>query len=113
MSRFKKLAHVLWHCQYRIVFVPKYRYRILKGDLGKSVYQSIRVQTERSGCEIVELNVQLDHVHLLVKIPPKLSVSSLVGQVKGKTAILMFQKISRFKDEEILGEIIFGQLGIA
>ena len=103
MSRFKKLAHVLWHCQYHIVFVSKYRYRILKGGLGKSVYQSIRVQTERAGCEIVELNVQLDHVHLLVKIPPKLPVSSLVGQVKGKTAILMFQKYPDLRTKRYWG----------
>ncbi len=87
MSRFKKLSHVIWFCQYHIVFVPKYRYRILKGDIGKFVYQSIYAHTERSGCEVIELNVQPDHVHLLVKVPPKISISELVGKVKGKTAI--------------------------
>ena len=68
MSRFQKLSHVLWYCQYHIVFVPKYRYRVLKGDIGKFVYKSIYAHTERSGCEVVELNVQPDHVHLLVKV---------------------------------------------
>ncbi len=92
MSRFQKLSHVVWFCQYPIVFVPKYRYQILKGDLGKYVYQSIYAHTERAGCEVIELNVQTDHVHLLVKIPPKVSVSNLVGRVKGKTAIQAFQK---------------------
>ncbi len=87
MSRFQKLAHVVWFCQYPIVFVPKYRYQILKGDLGKYVYQSIYAHTERAGCEVIELNVQPDHVHLLVKVPPKISISDLVGRVKGKTAI--------------------------
>ncbi len=66
MSRFQKLSHVIWFCQYHIVFVPKYRYRILKGDIGKFVYQSIYAHTERSESEVVELNVQPDHVHLLV-----------------------------------------------
>jgi putative transposase len=87
MSRFQKLSHVLWYCQYHIVFVPKYRYRILTGDIGKFVYKSIYAYVERSGCEAVELNVQLDHVHLLVKVPPKISISTLVGKVRGKTAI--------------------------
>ena len=54
MSRFQKLSHVIWFCQYHIVFVPKYRYRILKGDIGKFVYQSIYAHTERSGCEVIE-----------------------------------------------------------
>ena len=75
-----------------IVFVPKYRYRVLQGDIGKYVYRSIYAHTERAECQIVELNVQSDHVHLLVKIPPKVSVSTLVGKVKGKTAIQVFQK---------------------
>jgi len=66
MSRFKKLSHVIWFCQYHIVLVPKYRYRILKGDIGKFVYQSIYAHTERSRCKVIELNVQPDHVHLLV-----------------------------------------------
>ncbi len=61
--------------------------KILKGDLGQYVYQSIYTHTERAGREVIELNVQVDHVYLLVKIPPKVSVSDLVGRVKGKTAI--------------------------
>ena len=71
MSRFNKLSHVLWHCQYHIVWVPKYRYRILKDQVGFEITKSIRVHAERLGCVVVELNVQPDHVHLLVKVPPK------------------------------------------
>ncbi len=55
LSKFQKLSHVLWYCQYHIVFVPKYRYRILKGSFGKYVYKSLYAHTERSGCEVVEL----------------------------------------------------------
>ncbi len=69
MSRFQKLAHVLWYCQYHIVFVPKYRYQILKGDLGKFVYKSLYAHTERAGGEVVELNVQPDHVHFWFRDP--------------------------------------------
>jgi len=97
MSRFQKLPHVIWFCQYHIVFVPKYRYRILKGGIGKFVYQSIYAHTERLGCEVIELNVQPDHVHLLVKVPPKISISALVGKVKGKTAIQAFHEFPHLR----------------
>ena len=60
MSRFSKLSHVLWHCQYHIVWVPKYRYRVLKDRVAFELNKSIRVYSERMGCEIVELNVQAD-----------------------------------------------------
>jgi putative transposase len=62
MSRFRKLSHVLWHCQYHIVWVPKYRYRVLKDRVGFEIAKTIRIFTERLGCEVVELNVQPDHV---------------------------------------------------
>ena len=103
MSRFEKLSHVIWFCQYHIVFVPKYRYRVLQGDIGKYVYRSIYAHTERAGCKIVELNVQPDHVHLLVKIPPKISVSTLVGRIKGKTAIQVFQKFPDLRTKRYWG----------
>ncbi|SCC67917.1 IS200/IS605 family transposase, partial [Kosakonia oryziphila] len=73
MSRFTKASHVLWCCQYHIVWTPKCRFRILRNNVGKEVYKQIRISSEQLGIEVVELNVQLDHVHLLVKIPPKLS----------------------------------------
>ena len=91
MSRFQKLSHVIWHCQYHIVWVPKYRYKVLKGKIGEEVRKTIIVQSERLGCEIVELNVQVDHVHLLIKVPPKVSVSALMGVMKGKSAIRVFR----------------------
>ncbi len=97
MSRFSKLSHVLWHCQYHIVWVPKYRYRVLKDKVGFEVSKTIRVYTERLGCEVVEINVQADHVHLLVKVPPKVSISKLLGTVKGKTALQIFKQFSYLK----------------
>ncbi len=91
MSRFSKLSHVIWHCQYHIVWVPKYRYRVLKDRVAFELSKSIRVYSERLGCELVELNVQIDHVHLLVKVPPKVSTSTLLGTLKGKTALQLFR----------------------
>ena len=97
MSRFSKLSHVLWHCQYHIVWVPKYRYRMLTGKVGREVAITIRQQIARLSCEVVELNIQKDHVHLLVKVPPKISISQLMGALKGKTAIRIFQKFPDLK----------------
>ncbi len=103
MSRFRKLSHTLWHCQYHIVWVPKYRYRILSGEVGVEVERCIRAFTERMKSEIVEWNVQADHVHLLVMIPPKISVSDFVGTVKGRTAIRVFNQFRHLKDKPYWG----------
>jgi len=94
MSRFEKLTHVLLHCQYHIVWVPKYRYRVLKGEIAREVHNCINVYSSRLNCQVVELNVQVDHVHLLVKVPPKISISQLVGVVKGKTALRVCTRFS-------------------
>ena len=103
MSRFSKLSHVIWHCQYHIVWVPKYRYRILKDKVGYEVMKTVRVYAERLGCSLVELNVQPDHVHLLVKVPPKVSTSKLMGAVKGKTAIQVFKQFPHLKKKPYWG----------
>ena len=92
MSRFEKLTHVLWHCQYHIVWVPKYRYRVLKGVIGREVHNSIEVFCSQLRCVVVELNVQPDHVHLMVRVPPKVSISKLMGVVKGRSALRLFTR---------------------
>lgn len=84
MSRFCKLTHTLWHCQYHLVWVPKYRYRVLDGKVGHETKICIRMFTEQTNSEVVELNMQSDHVHLIAMIPPKLSISDFVGKVKGR-----------------------------
>jgi putative transposase len=103
MSRFKKLAHVVRHCQYHIVWIPKYRYKVLKGKIGEEVRKTIIIQSERIGCEIVELNIQSDHVHLLIKVPPKLAISKLMGVLKGKSAIRVFNKFPELKQRPYWG----------
>ena len=103
MSRFRKLSQTLWCCQYHIIWVPKYRFRILEGQISKDVTEFIRAFSDQQGCEIVELNVQRDHVHLLVMVPPKLSISEYVGKVKGKTAIRILNKHRGLKKKPYWG----------
>lgn len=103
MSRFEKLTHVLWHCQYHIVWVPKYRFRVLKGPIAGEVFNCVQVYSSRLGCKVVELNVQVDHVHLLVKVPPKVSISSLMGTVKGKSALRIFTRYPYLKQKPYWG----------
>ena len=97
MSRFRKLSHAIWYCQYHFVWVPKYRYRILNGAVAYEVEKCIRVFSSQKGCEIQELSIQVDHVHLITMIPPKLSVSNYMGIIKGRTAIRVFKKFSTLK----------------
>ena len=103
MSRFRKLSHTLWHCQYHIVWVPKYRHRILTGRVGNEVGNCIRAFSQQNGVEIVEMNVQPDHIHLLTMIPPKIAVSDYCGMVKGRTAIRVFNKFKDLKKKPYWG----------
>ena len=103
MSRFKKLSHSVWYCSYHIVWTPKYRYRILKGEIKIEVEHCIKMFASQKGCEIVELNVQEDHVHLLVIVPPKVSISDLLGILKGRTAIRIFNKFKYLKQRTYWG----------
>lgn len=103
MSRFRRLSHSIWCCEYRIVWVPKYQYRILQGQVADEVKKTIQVYCGRLGCGVVELNVQTDHVHLLVKVPPKRSISELMGYLKGKTAIQVFRQFPDLKKKPYCG----------
>jgi len=103
MSRFKRLSHVIWCCKYHLVWVPKYRHRILKGPVSEEVYKTIQVFCGRLECEVLELNVQIDHVHLLVMVPPKVSISELMGMVKGKSAIQVFRQFPYLKEKPYWG----------
>ena len=71
MSRFRKLSQTLWHCQYHIVWVPKYRFRVLKEEIKEEVAECLKIFSEQQKCEIQELNIRIDHVHLLVMIDRK------------------------------------------
>ena len=103
MSRFRKLSHTIWHCQYHVVWVPKYRFRILSGQVASEVARCVRAFSERMQVEVVELNVQIDHVHLLAMVPPKLAISEYVGTIKGRTAIRVFSKFRHLKRKPYWG----------
>jgi len=92
-KRFKKLSHSLYECKYHIVFCPKYRYRIFEGELGRYVNQQIiQLLRQKELVEVLEQNVQPDHIHLVVEIPPKCSVSGVMGFLKGKLAVKVFKR---------------------
>ena len=112
MSRFKKLSQTIWHCQYHVVWVPKYRFRILTEEIAEEAARCIRMFSERVEVEVTELNIQPDHVHLLAMVPPKLSISDYVGTVKGRTASNILNKFRKLKKKPPIGAIIFGPKGI-
>ena len=91
------LSHTRWNCQYHIVFTPKYRrkaiYRKLRRDIG--VY--LRRLCDYKGVEIIEAQACPDHIHMLVKIPPKISVSSFMGYLKGKSSLMIFEEHANLK----------------
>ena len=88
----KSLSHTKWKCQYHIVFIPKYRKKQLYGRLREDVREVIATLCKYKNVEIVEGAVCLDHVHLCVSIPPKLSVSQFMGYLKGKSALMIYDK---------------------
>ena len=103
MSRFRKLSQTIWHCQYHIIWVPKYRYKVLSGKIAREVENCVRTFSEQLGCEIVELNIQMDHVHLLVLVKPKVSISGYMGTIKGRTAIRIFNRFRKLKEKPYWG----------
>ena len=103
MGKYRKLTHVVYKCDYHIVFTPKYRYRILTGEISTNIQQDIRLICQWKDVEIDELNVRLDHVHIIVSIPPRLSVSDFMGILKGKTAIKMFKSYPNLKKKPYWG----------
>ena len=91
------LAHTKWNCKYHIVFAPKYRRKIFYGEKRLEVREILRILCERKGVEIIEGEICPDHVHLLLSIPPKMSVSSFMGYLKGKSSLMIFQKYGNMK----------------
>jgi len=103
MSKYKKLSHVVYKCDYHIVWVPKYRFRILHGEIKKLIEEDIRMLCEWKRCEVQEMSVQNDHIHLVVSIPPKVSVSQMMGILKGKLAIKLFKSYPKMKQKPYWG----------
>ena len=93
----KSLAHTKWNCKYHIVFAPKYRRKVFYNDKREEVRKILQELCKWKGVEILGGELCPDHVHLLVSIPPKYSVSSFMGYLKGKSSLLIFQKYGNLK----------------
>ena len=91
------LAHTKWMCKYHIVFTPKYRRKMIYNQYREDVREIIKQLFSYKGVEILGGNVMSDHVHILVSIPPKMSVSSFMGYLKGKSALMMFDRHANLK----------------
>ena len=87
MNDYQSLNHAKWECKYHVVFIPKYRRKALYGSLRKHLGQVFRELARQKECEIGEGHLMVDHVHMLISIPPKHSVSQVLGYIKGKSAI--------------------------
>ncbi len=88
----KSLVHTKWMCKYHIVFTPKYRRKIIYGKIRSDIRDITRDLCSWKGVEIIEGNFCRDHVHLLLTIPPKYSVSNVMGYLKGKSSLMIFGK---------------------
>lgn len=103
MSKYRKLTHVVYKCDYHIVFTPKYRFRILTGQVMSMLEQDIRSICQWKEAELSELSIQIDHVYMIVSIPPRVSVSDFMGILKGKTAIKLFKSYPNLKKKPYWG----------
>ena len=103
MGKYRRLTHVVYKCDYHIVFTPKYRFRILTGEIAAAMEQDLRQVCNWKEVEIDEMSIQVDHVHMVVSIPPRLSVSDFMGVLKGKTAIRIFKSHPNLKKKPYWG----------
>ena len=91
------LAHTKWNCKYHIVFAPKYRRQVIYGKIKKDIGIMLRKLCEYKQVEILEAEACKDHIHMLVSIPPKYSVSQIMGYLKGKSSLMIFEKYANMK----------------
>ena len=91
------LAHTSWNCKYHIVFAPKYRRQVIYGRLKQDIGKTLRDLCERKGINILEAECCPDHIHMLLEIPPKYSVSQIMGYLKGKSSLIIFDRHANLK----------------
>ena len=91
------LSHTRWNCKYHIVFIPKYRRKEIYGKLRSDIGQILRQLCSYKGVEIIEAYAMLDHIHMLVRIPPKIAVSNFMGYLKGKSSLMIFERHANLK----------------
>ena len=91
------LSHTRWNCKYHIVFIPKYRRKEIYGKTRSEIGKIIRQLCEYKNVEIIEAHAMVDHIHMLVRIPPKISVSGFMGYLKGKSSLMIFERFANLK----------------
>ena len=96
-NEIKSTAHSKYRCQYHIVFAPKYRRKEIYGKLRKDIGEILRKLCEQKGCEIIEAEACIDHIHMLVSIPPHISIAQFMGYLKGKSTLMIFDRHANLK----------------
>ena len=91
------LSHTRWNCKYHIVFIPKYRRKEIYGKIRTDIGQIIRQLCAYKDVEIIEAHAMPDHIHMLVRIPPKIAVSNFMGYLKGKSSLMIFERHANLK----------------
>ena len=91
------LSHTKWRCKYHVVFAPKYRRQAIYGKLKKDIGQILRELCQRKGINIIEAELCVDHVHMLIEVPPKYSISEIMGYLKGKSSLIIFDRHANLK----------------
>ena len=91
------LAHTSWNCKYHIVFAPKFRRKVIYGKIKEDIGKMLRKLCEYKGIEILEAEACPDHIHMLITIPPKYSVSQIMGYLKGKSSLMIYEKYANLK----------------
>ena len=91
------LSHSKWRCQYHVVFAPKYRRQAIYGKIKEDIGKTLRMLCEQKGIEIIEAELCPDHVHMLLSIPPKYSVAQIMGYLKGKSSLMIFDRHANLK----------------
>ena len=97
LNDINSLAHSKWNCKYHIVFAPKYRRKVFYGEKKVAIGKILRQLCEWKGIKILEAEACPDHIHMLVSIPPKLSISSFMGYLKGKSSLMIFDRHANLK----------------
>lgn len=91
------LSHTTWECKYHIVFAPKYRRQVIYGQLKVEIGKILRELYERKGIEIIQAECCPDHIHMFIRIPPKFSISEIMGYLKGKSSLIIFDRHANLK----------------
>ncbi len=93
----QSLAHTRWECKYHVVFAPKYRRQVIYGKLKRDISQILVELCRRKGVEILEAEACADHIHMLITVPPKYSISQIMGYIKGKSSLIIFDRHANLK----------------